>query len=1006
MPQASLRSQSLPSAIRPFRLRQTLRTLTVAAIISAAAISTGAPAAAQIPAIAAPVSATVTGNWTQQSPGTSPSAREDFSMAYDAATGTVVLFGGNTASGLAADTWTWNGTTWTQQSPPTSPPAREYSTMTYDPATGNVVLFGGVNRTDSTLADTWTWNGTTWTQQSPPTSPSARSNSTMAYDGATGNVVLFGGRNSTGSTLADTWTWNGTAWAQQSPATSPSARSDARMAYDPATGTVVLFGGSGAGFLSDTWTWNGTTWTQQSPATSPSARYLFTMAYDAAAGTVVLFGGDTNTGSGFAVLADTWTYDGTTWRHQSPATSPPARFASTTAYDAATGTVVLFGGLNTSGSVIGDTWTYNAGVITAPATAVGTAAAQTPVYFLIGTAGTLPALSNANVLTQGATGLDFTLGTGSTCVGAVTANQTCTVNVAFTPQFPGQRLGAVNLLDSSGTVLATAYINGVGTSPLTAWTLGTQTTLDNTLGDAFGIARDGAGDLFIAAYNVGKVYREKPTGSGGYTQSTVGSGFNNPTQIGVDGAGNVYICDVTNRSITKETLNPATGAYSQSVLFSQANNSGLNPYYALAVDAVGNLYFTSGGSTVQKATYANGTYTVSTLDSGFNFVIALAVDGSGNVYVADGNAATIYKETPGGSGYVRSSVNATGNGVSLVNGIAVDAGGTVYATASGNYTGVVRFAPNGSGGYTQLSTLGSFGRINGVALDPLGNLYVTSDPSGNVLVARIDRSDPPVLTYPTTPVSTSSAGTTLELDNIGNTALTLPVPTTGQNPSQSPYFTQSNSSTCPLVYSSSSSAGTLASGATCTEVLSYTPTVSGAVTGNLIFTDNSLNATGATQTVVETGSSLAVPNISVISQTIPQGTSSITLEFIVGYGGNTAPTGTPTLKVNGSTTNLGTVACTAKAGHNNCTATYNPFSLTPGVYTITATQSADSNYSTTSANGTLNITRTSSGPIRLGPVATAPAAPTPIMSAPVAANPAAATTLTTTSLKSPNSLAR
>ncbi len=263
---------------------------------------------------------------------------------------------------------------------------------------------------------------------------------------------------------------------------------------------------------------------------------------------------------------------------------------------------------------------------------------------------------------------------------------------------------------------------------------------------------------------------------------------------------------------------------------------------------------------------------MSTLDSGFNFVIALAVDGSGNVYVADGNAATIYKETPGGSGYVRSSVNATGNGVSLVNGIAVDAGGTVYATASGNYTGVVRFAPNGSGGYTQLSTLGSFGRINGVALDPLGNLYVTSDPSGNVLVARIDRSDPPVLTYPTTPVSTSSAGTTLELDNIGNTALTLPVPTTGQNPSQSPYFTQSNSSTCPLVYSSSSAAGTLASGATCTEVLSYTPTVSGAVTGNLIFTDNSLNATGATQTVVETGSSLAVPNISVISQTIPQGT--------------------------------------------------------------------------------------------------------------------------------------
>ena len=65
------------------------------------------------------------------------------------------------------------------------------------------------------------------------------------------------------------------------------------MAYDPATGTVVLFGGTGHGaLLGDTWTWNGTTWTQQTPATSPPARESASMAYDAATGTVVLFGGD------------------------------------------------------------------------------------------------------------------------------------------------------------------------------------------------------------------------------------------------------------------------------------------------------------------------------------------------------------------------------------------------------------------------------------------------------------------------------------------------------------------------------------------------------------------------------------------------------------------------------------------------------------------------------------------------------------------------------------------
>jgi hypothetical protein len=54
------------------------------------------------------------------------------------------------------------------------------------------------------------------------------------------------------------------------------------MAYDAATGTVVLFGGGGNHDLGDTWTWDGTTWTQQAPATHPAARLSASMAYDAA----------------------------------------------------------------------------------------------------------------------------------------------------------------------------------------------------------------------------------------------------------------------------------------------------------------------------------------------------------------------------------------------------------------------------------------------------------------------------------------------------------------------------------------------------------------------------------------------------------------------------------------------------------------------------------------------------------------------------------------------------
>jgi hypothetical protein len=83
------------------------------------------------------------------------------------------------------------------------------------------------------------------------------------------------------------------------------------MAYDKATGTVVLFGGyMGSAptghYLADTWTWNGKTWTQQHPAASPSARDEADMAYDAATRSVVLFGGFANIGRGD--LVDTWTW--------------------------------------------------------------------------------------------------------------------------------------------------------------------------------------------------------------------------------------------------------------------------------------------------------------------------------------------------------------------------------------------------------------------------------------------------------------------------------------------------------------------------------------------------------------------------------------------------------------------------------------------------------------------------------------------------------------------------
>jgi hypothetical protein len=75
------------------------------------------------------------------------------------------------------------------------------------------------------------------------------------------------------------------------------------MVYDLATGNIILSGGGGSKVLNDTWTWDGTTWTNQAPATSPHARYVASMAYDPATRNVVLFGG-----FGEGALGDTWTW--------------------------------------------------------------------------------------------------------------------------------------------------------------------------------------------------------------------------------------------------------------------------------------------------------------------------------------------------------------------------------------------------------------------------------------------------------------------------------------------------------------------------------------------------------------------------------------------------------------------------------------------------------------------------------------------------------------------------
>jgi hypothetical protein len=302
-------------------------------------------------------------DWLQAFPSTSPLARYGEALAYDAPTGEVVLFGGGVGpDALADDTWLWDGSAWTEALPASSPAAREGASATYDPTSQLVLLFGG-GTLQTVLNDTWTWDGTNWSQVTTLRPPPARENAALTNDDATGTLVLYGGSGSA-TEPSDTWLWGSTDWSKA--VVAPSARAGVSEAYDPLHHQTILFGGQiefGNGrihLFNDTWAWNGAVWTQLQQATSPPARAYASMAYDAATSTIVLFGGGNCCFGG--QMGDTWIWDGTNWHQAFPAASPPGRYGAAMAYDAAHQQVVLFGGSKFSllvGNVFNDTWTWD-----------------------------------------------------------------------------------------------------------------------------------------------------------------------------------------------------------------------------------------------------------------------------------------------------------------------------------------------------------------------------------------------------------------------------------------------------------------------------------------------------------------------------------------------------------------------------------------------------------------------------------------------------------------------
>jgi hypothetical protein len=257
--------------------------------------------------------------------------------------------------------------------------------------------------------------------------------------------------------------------------------------------------------------------------------------------------------------------------------------------------------------------------------------------------GTLGAIK---VVTGGASNLDFTLASGSTCTGAVTEGATCVVNVEFVPKYAGYRPGAVQIKDESGKVLATTPIVGFGAGAQIGFSY-SPPIVSTVLGEpALGMATDGAGDLFVMTYSQGPgqtiIVVEFPAAGGAPITLPI-TGLQAPYGIAVDEAGDVFVADTRKPGVVEL---PA-GAASQTTLpftFEAAPT-------AIAADSAGNVFVTDYDYYSNNPSFAGrvlelpaGATSQKVLPfTGLSKPQSVAVDDAEDVFVLDSPAAA-----PGG----------------------------------------------------------------------------------------------------------------------------------------------------------------------------------------------------------------------------------------------------------------------------------------------------------------------------------------------------------------------
>jgi streptogramin lyase len=303
------------------------------------------------------------------------------------------------------------------------------------------------------------------------------------------------------------------------------------------------------------------------------------------------------------------------------------------------------------------------------------------------------------------------------------------------------------------------------------------------LGGPSAVARDAAGDLYIADRNNDRVREVSSSGiittvAGNGTDGSGGDGgpaifaqLSSPTGVAVDAAGNLYIADANNNRVRKVssagiiTTVAGNGTIGSGGDGGPATAAQLFSPTGVAVDAAGDLFIADSNNSRVREVSPSGTITTVAGNGTFGFggdggpataaklnsAAGVAVDAAGDLFIADTQNNRVRKVSP--SGVITTVAGngtfgpggdggpATAAPLAFPQAVAVDASGDLFIADTTNQrvrevspSGIITTAAgNGFGSFSGDGGRATAAALNdpaGMAVDAAGDLFI-ADQSNN-----------------------------------------------------------------------------------------------------------------------------------------------------------------------------------------------------------------------------------------------------------------------------------